>query len=186
MTEDTQNTKRQSPPGFKSVKAELGALSSSYDEGVIRVVYEMIAEELYTTREDHFATTELAATVASRLRERRISIVYLERIVEEIARVLAPGAGFVKARMRDYRGSLQKIIWRALARRIDPACVNTGRMARDIIALIESNHMASIGELAVTLSSGKRYRQIPIELLEELLYAVFSFYVTKGLARQMH
>lgn len=184
MTGGTQHTKRRSPPGFKSVKAELGALLSSYDEGVIRIIYEMVAEELYTTREDHFVTTELAAVIALRLRERRISVVNLERIVEEISRVLAPGAGFVKARMRDYRDSLAKIIWSALARRIDPAYVNTDRMARDIIALIESNHMASIGELAVILSTRKKYGRIPIELLEELLYAVFSFYVSKGLARQ--
>ncbi len=185
MTEDARKARRRSPPSFRRVKGELHPEFSSYDEGVLRIVYEMIVKELFTTEEDHFTTGELSAVIASGLRQRKISIVNLERIVEEIARVLAPGAGFVKARMRDYRTSLEKIVWRVLAHRMDPTGVDVGRMAREIIALIETEHMASIGELALILSSRKKYGQIPIDLLEELLYAVFRFYVAKGLARQM-
>ncbi len=140
MTEDARKARRRSPPSFRRVKGELHPEFSSYDEGVLRIVYEMIVKELFTTEEDHFTTGELSGVIASGLKERKISIVNLERIVEEIARVLAPGAGFVKARMRDYRTSLEKIVWSVLARRMDPAGVDVRRMAREIIALIETEH----------------------------------------------
>ncbi len=170
-------------PTFKSFKASNRDLFTSYNEGILRVIFNEVLYIIKSSSDMHFPMATLIRMVNTRLNEQKIAVLNADVPIRSVMDFLGRHLGIVEDSFNNHADEALKVLWSSLARHINDPVPYIDALFRDITASFAGASIVSTKDAVIFLSSCATYRSIPLDALSDAVEALFDFFVAKGLIK---
>ncbi len=171
-------------PTFKSFKNSNKGLFASYDEGILRVIFNEILAVIKSSGEKIFPMDALVRKVNARLSEEKIAVLNADVPIKHVMDFLSPHLGIAEDSFANHADEGRDLLRSVLKAYLDGPLPDVDALFFDIALGFANAKIVSTKEAVLSLSSSEAYRSIPLEALSESVDALFYFFIDRGLIKE--